>query len=97
MGYTLPVRELLKGKANVHRPAAICGETARGLKSLDSWLSDGRWDVIHFTFGLHDLKYLDEKGKYVEPSKGKQVAPLDVYRKVLAQSVSDSVLMALKK
>src|SRR5512133_119554 len=61
MGYTLPVRTLLAGKANVHRPPENCGDTARGVKSLDKWLGDGKWDVIHFNFGLHDLKYLDDK------------------------------------
>ncbi|MGD0091186.1 MAG: SGNH/GDSL hydrolase family protein [Planctomycetota bacterium] len=85
IGYTLLVRELLKGKANVHRPADNCGATEHGLKQLDKWLGDGKWDVIHFNFGLHDLKYLDEKGRYVTPDKGKQVAPLPVYEQNLRQ------------
>jgi acyl-CoA thioesterase-1 len=83
MGYTLPVRARLAGKANVHRPAENCGETGRGLKSLDKWLGSGKWDVIHFNFGLHDLKYLDEKGAYVAPDKGKQVSLLPDYEKNL--------------
>jgi acyl-CoA thioesterase-1 len=77
MGYTLPVREKLVGKANVHRPTENCADTANGLKSLDKWLGDSKWDVIHFNFGLHDLKYLDANGKYVNPPDGKQVATLD--------------------
>ena len=83
IGYTLPVREKLKGLANVHRPLENCGDTARGLAQLDKWLGAGHWDVIHFNFGLHDLKYLDEKGKYVPPEQGKQVAPPEVYRQRL--------------
>ena len=79
MGYTLPVRELLKGNANVHRPPENCGDTNRGLAKLDLWLGDKRWDAIHFNFGLHDLKYLDEKGTLVTPDKGKQVNPLPQY------------------
>jgi lysophospholipase L1-like esterase len=79
MGYTIPVRQLLAGKANVHRPPANCGDTARGLKNLTKWLGDGHWDVIHFNFGLHDLKYLNAQGKYVDPSKGKQVASPQKY------------------
>jgi len=79
MGYTLPVRALLQGKANVHHPAANCGDTARGIKSLDTWLGTGKWDVIHFNFGLHDLKYLDAAGKYVTPDKGQQVAAPEKY------------------
>jgi hypothetical protein len=88
MGYTIPVRDLLKGKANVHRPAANCGPTERGLDQLDKWLGDGKWDVIHFNFGLHDLKYLDAAGKYVDPSQGKQVAPPEVYEKNLRELVT---------
>jgi acyl-CoA thioesterase-1 len=85
MGYTLQVRAKLKDRANVHHPAENCGDTARGLTRLDAWLGGGRWDVIHFNFGLHDLKYLDDKGTYVEPEKGKQVAPPDVYGKRLRE------------
>ena len=78
MGYTLPVRELLKGKANVHRIPTNGGPTLRGLESLKRWLGDGKWDVIHFNWGLHDLR-LDDAGKY-------QV-PLDEYAKNLKELV----------
>src|SRR5262245_3027271 len=50
IGYTLPLCEALKSKANVHRPAANCGPTSRGVQSIDQWLGDGKWDVIHFNF-----------------------------------------------
>ncbi len=63
IGYTLAVRELLAGKANVHRPQTNCGPTTNGLKNLDAWLGDGKWDVIHFNWGLHDLKYVGSKGE----------------------------------
>ncbi len=53
-GYTLDVRKVLAGKANVHRAPANCGPTAMGLAKIDVWLGDGRWDVIHFNFGIHD-------------------------------------------
>jgi hypothetical protein len=61
MGYTIPVRELLKGKANVHHPVENCGPTTRGVEKLDEWLGKGPWKIIHFNFGLHDLK--DVEGK----------------------------------
>jgi acyl-CoA thioesterase-1 len=57
MGYTLPVRELLAGKANVHRIPENGGSTRTGLEKLDAWLGKGKWDVIHFNWGLHDLKH----------------------------------------
>lgn len=53
-GYTQPTRAVLAGKANVHRAPANCGPTASGLKNLDVWLGAGKWDVIHFNFGIHD-------------------------------------------
>lgn len=72
IGYTVPVQQALKGKANVHRPAANCGPTSRGVQSLDQWLGDGKWDVIHFNFGLHDVVFMDKDGKRVPAAKGGQ-------------------------
>lgn len=63
IGYTLPVRELLKGKANVHRVPTNGGPTINGIKNIDTWLGEGKWDVIHFNFGLHDIR-LDKDGKH---------------------------------
>ncbi|GEP41953.1 SGNH/GDSL hydrolase family protein [Brevifollis gellanilyticus] len=53
-GYTQAVRKALAGKVNVHRAPANCGPTATGLKNIDVWLGDGKWDLIHFNFGIHD-------------------------------------------
>jgi hypothetical protein len=53
-GYTLAARQALAGKANVHRAPENCGPTANGLKKIEIWLGDGKWDVIHFNFGIHD-------------------------------------------
>jgi len=83
IGYTLPVRELLANTATVHRPAANCGQTAFALRHLADWLGTETWDVIHFNFGLHDLKYLDQAGNYVGPAQGRLVAPIEVYRRNL--------------
>ena len=70
IGYTEPVREILKGRVNVHRIQENGGHTDRGLEKLDLWLRDEKWDLIHFNWGLHDLKYqkngkLDISGKQV--------------------------------
>jgi lysophospholipase L1-like esterase len=53
-GYTQPTRAALAGVANVHRAPANCGPTASGVKNLEVWLGAGKWDVIHFNFGIHD-------------------------------------------
>ena len=58
MGYTVPVRELLKGKANVHRIPTNGGPTTNGLTNLRNWVGGAKYDVIHFNWGLHDLKYI---------------------------------------
>ena len=65
IGYTLPVRSLLAGKANVFRPvtangvAENCSDTGKGVAELDRWLAaQPKWDVIHFNWGLHDLKHM---------------------------------------
>jgi hypothetical protein len=58
IGYTLEVRRRLIGKANVHRIPANGGPTSRGLADLERWLGTNPWDVIHFNWGLHDLKVM---------------------------------------
>jgi hypothetical protein len=57
MGYTKTVVRLLEGKADVRRPDANCGATFIGLRDLDTWLGVKKWDLIHFNFGLHDLRF----------------------------------------
>jgi acyl-CoA thioesterase-1 len=79
MGYTLETRRLLAGKANVHRIPENGGPTSRGLEKIGEWLGDGRWDVIHFNWGLHDLRIMDD---------GRHQAPVDPYEKNLRQLVA---------
>ena len=90
IGYTLAVRDELKGQANVHRPPTNCGPTTNGLTNLDKWLGDKTWDAIHFNWGLHDLKYMDAKGALVSPkeSGAKQQVPPEQYEKNLRQLVA---------
>ena len=57
IGYTLQVRKLLEGRANVHRIPVNGGATEVGLEKMNKWLGNGKWDVIHFNFGLHDAKH----------------------------------------
>jgi hypothetical protein len=83
IGYTLATRELLAGKANVHRIPTNGGPTTRGLDQLDAWLGNQQWDVIHFNWGLHDLKHVDDRGTLVDVAKGPIQVPLEAYRKNL--------------
>jgi arylsulfatase A-like enzyme len=58
MGYTLPVRDLLRGKANLHRIPINGGSTKTGIANFGQWLGEQKWDVIHFNWGLHDIKHM---------------------------------------
>ncbi len=71
MGYTLPVRKTLEGKANVHRVKGNCGPTDAGVRHLDKWLEGGPWDVIHFNWGLHDvIHHIKGKGRVPHATEG---------------------------
>lgn len=63
IGYTIPVREQLDGITNVHRIPENGGPTSRGMQKISEWLGDGDWDIIHFNWGLHDIKYMED-GKH---------------------------------
>jgi acyl-CoA thioesterase-1 len=67
IGYTKPVRDLLKDKANVHRIPTNGGPTKNGVANIDKWLGAGKWDVIHFNWGIHDLKHMPDGKRQVEP------------------------------
>jgi lysophospholipase L1-like esterase len=77
MGYTEYSRELLKGKANLQRIPWNGGDTNYGLERLDEAIGDVKWDVIHFNFGLHDLRY----------GEGQHQVPIDQYEKNLRKLV----------
>ena len=78
MGYTLSVRKLLAGKANLHRIPTNGGPTTNGLANLKKWLGEGKWDVIHFNWGLHDMKLIE----------GKHQVAIDEYEKNLRELVT---------
>ncbi len=54
-GYTVPVRKLLEGKANVHRIPQNGGPAKTAGQKIDQWLGQEKWNVIHFNWGLHDV------------------------------------------
>ena len=68
MGYTLPTRKLLEGKANVHRIPTNGGPTKNGVANIEKWLGTSKWDVIHFNWGIHDLKFMPDGKRQVEPA-----------------------------
>lgn len=91
VGYTDGVRAELAGKANVYRAQGNAGPSSSGVKHVDEWITSGsgHWDVIHFNFGLHDLK-LGTGGKDNRPyptADGHQV-PTDEYERNLRQIIA---------
>ncbi|MGE9269913.1 MAG: SGNH/GDSL hydrolase family protein, partial [Verrucomicrobiales bacterium] len=95
IGYTRPVVAELKEIANVRRPKANCGDTPMGLKNLDQWLGDTKWDVIHFNWGLWDLCYRHPESKVQgkrDKVNGTISTPLDQYTENL-----EKLVLRLKK
>jgi lysophospholipase L1-like esterase len=82
MFYTLPVRTLLEGQANVHRPPVNCRSSKQILAELDDYLGSNPWDVIHFNCGGHDITYRKNE-KPTPPPEGTIQVPLDEYKQNL--------------
>ena len=93
IGYTLQVREILAGKANVHRIPFNGVDSGQFIANMDRvhramrdpsvagrW--DFEWDVIHFNVGLHDLKYMVD-GRKLDKKNGKLVTEPEDYAKNL--------------
>lgn len=69
IGYTLPTRALLEGKVNLHRIPTNGGPTTKGVIEIEKWLGKRKWDLIHFNWGLHDLKYMGKDGTNLVPKE----------------------------
>ena len=96
LGYTPFVRGMLYDAVNVDRPKnegggyLNCQGTFNGLANIDAWLGDGDWDVIHFNFGLHDLKHVlpgEPSKNSADPSHPQQSDP-DTYDANLREIVA---------
>jgi acyl-CoA thioesterase-1 len=97
VGYTRDVRARLAGRANVFRPMAPngaapenCQGTTLGLQKIDTWLAGRKWDVIHFNWGLHDLKHVNVAGSSENSNEATDPvqATLAVYQNNLRQIVA---------
>lgn len=89
IGYMKFLPDLFSGKAEVVHNPGNAQHSGFGLAHLEEWLGDTKWDVIHFNFGLHDLKYVDDEGKNAKSTaEGHIQVPLDQYRQNLEQIVA---------
>lgn len=84
IGYTPFVVKALEGKAIVSRPKVNCNGTKMGVEKLDQWLGQEKYDLIHFNFGLHDMKHVDTKtGEGTNNAADPVQSTLPVYKKNL--------------
>jgi hypothetical protein len=62
-----------------------CGDSGFGLQNLAGWLAlgRGRWAVVHFNFGIHDIKR--PSGRFF--GRGRNNTSQSAYRKNLRQIV----------
>lgn len=96
MGYTPVVQKLLAGEMTVLRPVnkagkmENCSGTTSGVANIDRWLQieGGKWDVIHFNWGLHDLKHVKPDGQGSELAADPPQATVEVYESQLRQIVA---------
>ena len=79
IGYTPTVKKLLDGKATIVHNQGNAADTKTGVAKIDAWLDDGKWDIIHFNFGLHDIKIGKDNEHQV---------PIDQYEKNLRSLVA---------
>lgn len=94
MGYEPTVAGMLAAEANVTRPLndrggqLNCEGTTCGVEKIDEWLAMSEWDVIHFNFGLHDLKHVDpETGRNSKDPNHPKQADLAKYESNLREIV----------
>lgn len=85
MGYHDAVERALDGEAVVVRPRENCEGTLKGERRVESWiaLEGGNFELIHFNFGLHDLKRIKENGSNSDDPSDKRQSELPEYERRL--------------
>lgn len=103
IGYLPFVQEMMKGEALVTRPFDANGEpencqgTTNGKLYIDKWIGKERWDIIHFNFGLHDIKHVKaDTGKNSNDPNDPQQANVKQYGKNLAGIVERLIASGAK-
>ena len=88
LGYTPHVVAVLKGKVEVRHHKGNAQHTGTGLKMLDRWVGETKWDVIHFNWGMWDLCYRHPQSKVQgrrDKERGTLTTSLEQYEKNLDQ------------
>ncbi len=63
IGYMPFVKEHFEGEAIISHNPGNAQNTGNGLKKINGWLGDEKWDIIQFNWGLWDLCYRNPDSK----------------------------------
>lgn len=92
IGYFPYVKDFLRNQAEVTRPfkpdgkPENCQGTTYGISNVERWIGTEKWDIIHFNFGLHDLKHVDPlTGKNSQNPEDPRQAEPKTYKKQLTK------------
>ncbi|MGV3540671.1 MAG: SGNH/GDSL hydrolase family protein [Rufibacter sp.] len=83
IGYFPFVQKMLAGQAEVVHNQGNAQHTRTGLKKINEWLGQEKWDVIQFNFGLWDLCYRNPNSENQggrDKVNGKLTTTLEQYR-----------------
>ena len=92
-GYHRTVVDGLDDEAVVVRPGENCEGTTLGIERIEEWLriEGGDFDIVHFNFGLHDLKRVGADGRNSDDPRDPPQASLPTYRRQL-RAIATSIL-----
>lgn len=96
IGYYPFVKEALEGKVNLSRPMMPeggfqnCAGTTNGIQKISEWTGEKQWDMIHFNFGLHDIKH-------VNPQTGKNSKSFDDPHQASPEQYKKNLKFIVKK
>ena len=92
-GYHASVVVALDDEAVVTRPKENCEGTTKGVSSIEEWLAidGGGFDLVHFNFGLHDIKRVDAEGRNSNDPADARQAPLERYERQL-RSITEAIM-----
>jgi hypothetical protein len=89
--YTPFVKKNLANKADVFHNPGNAQHTGNGLKKIDKWIGNEKWDIIQFNWGLWDLCYRNPDSKVLgnrDKKNGKITYTIDEYASNLDSIVS---------
>lgn len=67
-----------------------CAGTTNGIQKISEWTGEKQWDMIHFNFGLHDIKH-------VNPQTGKNSKSFDDPHQASPEQYKKNLKFIVKK